>query len=437
MSTEGPISEGSETSKGAGCGVAFGLLFALVGFGALVLAIITALHAWSAQSWTQTPCKILTAKIVESHDDDGTSYSADFTYAYEFEGVNHVGDRDGIIEFSGSRSYANDRLQSLPAGTETHCWVDPSEPSSAVLDASFPSWAIFGLSAFGSVFCLVGGSVVYFSVRKIRAAKRRQAMLSDSLASEDTHFQTNVIDRDTDSDQPPTTKLASANRGKVRGHGGPDVHPADVFDRKADQPQRLKAESSRLKTLVVTILIALFWNGIVSMFVYGLIFDNPGGWARLFLGLFLTPFVLVGLVLIAAVLHSFVSLFNPTITIALSTGAVARGGDVDVAWEVSGGIRSIDRLRINVVGTEWARYQRGTDTVVDESTFEVVPVVSTEESSELRFGSVSVAVPREVMHTLDQTNNKIKWAVVAKGEIRWWPNVTGNYPFRVMPRLKK
>lgn len=436
MAAEGPISEGSKTSKGAGCGVAFGLLFALIGLGVLALAMVTAMNAWKAQSWTQTPCKILTAEITESNDDDGTSYSADFTYAYEFEGVNHVGDRDGIIGFSGSRSYAKDRLRSLPVGTETHCWVDPNEPASAVLDASFPSWVIGGLSAFGFLFSLVGGSVAYFSVRAIRAANRRQAMASDSLASEDPHFQTDVIDRDADSSQPPTMKLASASREKVRGHGETDVHPADAIDRKADQPQRLKAESSRLMRLIGVTFLALFWNGLISFMGFGVFNDGPGGLMNWGLGLFFIPFVLVGLFLIAAVIHTFVSLFNPRIIIALSTGAVARGGDVDVAWEVSGGIRSIDRLRISVVGTEWARYQRGTSTVVDESTFEVVPVVSTEESSELQFGSASVTVPPEAMHTLDQTNNKIKWAVVVKGEIRWWPNVTGNYPFRVMPGLK-
>ena len=149
--------------------------------------------------------------------------------------------------------------------------------------------------------------------------------------------------------------------------------------------------------------------------------------------LFAIPFVLVGLFLIFGVIHSFVSLFNPSVSVALSSGAVSRGGDIDVAWEVSGGLRSIGCLRVSVVGTEWAQYQRGTRTTVDQSTFEVLPVISTDQSEEIRFGSGTVTIPADTMHTLDLSRNKIKWEVVVNGSISWWPDVNCKYPFRVTP----
>lgn len=441
MTTNDPISEGSKNSNGAGCGVVVGLIFALIGFGVLGGAISGTFNVLKVQSWTETPCEILTASMDESDGDDGTSYRADFTFEYKVDGAKFVGDRDRVIKFFGGRKAAKHQLASLPVGTEAVCNVNPEDPADAVLDASFPGWFLGILSVFGLIFGGVGSAVAYASYRTLRADKQKQAeMLGgagsvSTLAGADDYFQTDVIDRDDDPERRATTTMAAGSLANVRGRGGPTVHPADVEDRTADVPQRLKAQSSRLGTLVAVTLIALFWNGIVSVFLWGVISDGPGGLMTWGVGLFLVPFVLIGLVLIAGVVHSFISLFNPKISVALSSGAVARNGDIDIAWEVSGGIRSIDRLRISVVGTEWARYRRGTDTIVDESTFEIVPVVSTDQAEEISFGSGTVTIPAETMHTMEQTNNKINWAVVVSGSIAWWPNVTGNYPFRVTPHV--
>lgn len=210
-------------------------------------------------------------------------------------------------------------------------------------------------------------------------------------------------------------------------------HPDDIKDREADVPQRLKAESSRLGMLAAVTFGALFWNGIISVFLRAVFFDNPGGFMGWAIGLFLVPFVLVGLFLILGVIHSFVALFNPSVSIALSSGVVSRGADMDVAWEVSGGWRSINHLRVCVTGTEWARYRRGTTMRVDRSTFEFVPVISTDQPDEISFGSGTVTIPAETMHTLDLQNNKIKWEVVVNGSIAWWPSVASRYAFRVAP----
>ena len=442
MVADGPISEGRGKSSGSGCGIVFGLVFTCVGVGVFIASLAPAWFALDARTWQETPCKILSARLDKSRSEDGTKYRADFTYSYQFDGKEYVGDRDSATENHGRRKAAKARLNSLPVGTKTVCYVDPNDPSESVLDRSFPVWYVLSLSLFGMIFGGIGSAIALASFKVRRDEKQRRAEQleglnrSAGLSGNSEYFQTDVIDRDDDHDPSSRAGQSSGLLASVRGHGGAAVHPADVEDRKADGPQRLKSEGSRVGNLVVVTLISLFWNGLVGGAIYGCIFDGPDGWTRLFISLFLLPFVLVGLVLIAGVVHSFISLFNPKVSIALSTGAVARGGDIDVAWEVSGGIRSIDHLRIVVVGTEWARYQRGTDTIEDESVFEVVPVVSTNDSSDIRFGSATVTIPRETMHTLDRMNNKIKWSIVASGAIPWWPSVAGKFPFRVLPRSK-
>ena len=358
MVADGPISEGGSKSSGSGCGIVVGLVFACIGLGILFAGIAPALFALDTMTWQETPCQILTAHLDESDSDDGTKYRADFTYSYQFDGKKYVGGRDSVTETFRRRNVARKLLRSLPVGTETVCYVDPNDPSESVLDRSFPVGHVLGLSLFGMMFGGFGSLFAYISYKARRDEKQRKAEQlnvaerSASLSGSNEHFRTDVIDRDDDYVHSSSNRLASASQENTRGHVETNVYSADAQDRKADVPQRLKSESSRLGKLVGVTLIALFWNGLVSFFVYGLIFDAPGGRVSLLVGLFLTPFVLVGLLFIAAVVHSFVSLFNPRVSIALTTGAVARGDDMDVAWEVSGGIRSIDHLRIAVVGTE-------------------------------------------------------------------------------------
>ena len=130
MTAEGPVSEGSKKHGNNGRTVALGAVFVAVGAGALIWAISSALFALDAASWTETPCQILTAEMDESDDNDGgTKYRADFTYSYQFDGVKHVGERDSVMENFGKWKPAKDRLNALPVGAETVCYVDPAEPA--------------------------------------------------------------------------------------------------------------------------------------------------------------------------------------------------------------------------------------------------------------------------------------------------------------------
>jgi len=216
-----------------------------------------------------------------------------------------------------------------------------------------------------------------------------------------------------------------------------DAHSiaADLADKQFAVPQRLQPKHTRIARLLVMLFLAAFWNGIVSIFVYAAVFDAPFGnhWGQLGLSLFLIPFVLVGLALIGGCLHTLLSLFNPSVSVALSTGAPSLGGELDVAWEVSGGMRPLQRLSVVIVGQEWCRYVQGTDTKSDTSTFAVIEICTTNAQREILFGSRSITLPIDSMHSFDAPNNKIQWTVRVQGEIPWWPDVSEDFPFRVTP----
>ena len=197
-------------------------------------------------------------------------------------------------------------------------------------------------------------------------------------------------------------------------------------------PQKLKPEVTRLVSLLITIGVAIFWNGLVSVFLYAVIYEMEGI-ARIFVGLFLTPFVLVGLVMIVACFHSFLAMFNPVVEIGLSSGAVPIGGEVDVAWQTTGLSSRIRKLTISIVGTQRATYRRGTDSVTDTEIFEKIVVTESTNPQEVQFGSSTIQIPDDSMHTFEAYRNEIVWTVEVRGDIPLWPDVQETFPFRVKP----
>ena len=202
--------------------------------------------------------------------------------------------------------------------------------------------------------------------------------------------------------------------------------PADQLDAQCLKPMKLKPASTRIGTAIGVAIFALFWNVIISV-----IFFFPGqlgnfGWG---IGLFSIPFVLVGLLFIFGTIYSIVAIFNPTVEIAFSSGAVPLGGQVDIAWQIEGRFERIKKLTIEVLASQHATYQRGTDTVTDEEVFEKLPIIETTEITDIAFGSTTVTIPVDSMHTFDAKRNKIKWQVMVRGEIPWAPDISEEFEF--------
>ena len=190
----------------------------------------------------------------------------------------------------------------------------------------------------------------------------------------------------------------------------------------------LKPRKSPLTNLILVTLFALFWNGIVSVFVAALFSDF-----QIVLALFLTPFVLVGLGLIGAVVYTFLALFNPRIEVRVDPGAMPLGSTVALEWNVLGNTARIARFRIWLIGKESATYRRGTDTVTDDSTFEKIPILEATNPADMRMGAVQFAVPEFTVPTFEADNNKIQWYIKVHGDIHRWPDIDEEYEVTVLP----
>ncbi len=404
----------SATSNAKGCGtvggVLFGGIFFIAGAFFFWMVVVNPILLWNkARNWPSAEATITKAKIVENHDSEGSSYRAEFTYEYTVAGKSYSNDRYGLMQISGRRKSAKKQLDQHPVGSKTTIHYDPLDPQQSLMNRQ-PGWGLlFGLIPL--VFLAVGGGIIGWFVTG------RHLSWSEKQAAKMARLQGRV---------PAGMKGSSPAEKKP-------IFEDDEKDQQFDKPLKLRPEHNRVLVLVGVALFALFWNGIVSIFVLDLFDAKKIGIGTIMLGLFLTPFVLVGLGAIGYWVYVFMTLFNPKVEIAMSNGAVPIGGEVDLAWEVIGNVNRIRNLKIQIEGIESATYHRGTSTYTDTETFLEIPVVETVEKSEIQFGSTTISIPPTTMHSLDTGENQIKWVVKVQGVIPLWPDITESLGFRVTP----
>lgn len=386
----------------------FGLFFLAAGLFAFWLIVINPLMRWNrAKSWSQADCKILSSKIQKRRDDDGIRYKAKIEYQYQVGRTKHQGDQIDFMGFSDSQKVARKFIKRWPAGSESICYFDPDNHADAVLIRSSPLsfWMLFPLP-----FIAIGSVVIYLAVAGRVNLNRRSPALSGSIAASYHEF-----------------GFDSANNADNNADNDAD-NDADNEDKKWSEPQRLAPKISKIQKLIFVGLIAVFWNGMVGGF-FPLMIIGLGVFA---LPVFV-PFVLAGLGLIAYFFHTLLSLFNPKVEIAMSSGAVALGDSVDIAWKLTGKVNRIKKLKISIVGTESATYVRGTDTRTDAEEFSRLEVVSTDSSEKMEFGQQTITIPFDSMHTFKANNNEVAWSIEVDGDIPMWPDVSESFSFRVKP----
>lgn len=194
-------------------------------------------------------------------------------------------------------------------------------------------------------------------------------------------------------------------------------------------PRRLKPSMTRLGKFLGILFICVFWNGLSWAGFFSTL--NQKNWFAL---AFMVPFVAIGLFVLFAALNAFAQLFNPRVSIALANGAPAAGEAVDLAWETEGRVTRLRELRISIIGEEVVTYDRGTTTATERKIFQRIEIVRANSQEQLRFGSTTVELPENLIHSFDAPRNKIVWSIEVYGDIPWWPDIQETMEFAVRPR---
>jgi len=401
-----------------GCAL-FSLPFFLGGVAVIYfLGVSPLLKVVRAANWHATPCVITSSKVASSSD--GDTYAVEIRYAYTVNGQQHQGTRYSFFSgYTSGYSGKSEVVQQNPAGIVATCYVNPTDPSEAVFYRGYSFDMLWGL--FGVPFLLVGVGGLYVSFKSVIQRKKTPKLVTAPGATQWPTF---------DAMRAPTT-LTTTQGGVPLHSTPPSVSPSLQVTSGSLGRVVLEPATTPLKRLLITLFIALFWNGVVSVFIVVLINQWRHGNFEWFLALFLTPFVLIGLFLLFSVFHSFLGLFNPRPRLTLHSGQLCLGDAADLEWEFSGSIGRIKQLRIYLEGREEATYRRGTDTLTDKNAFSTIEIVNKLSAEP---GRARVNIPSTTMHSFKSDHNKIVWEINVKGKINFWSDVTESFELEVFPK---
>jgi len=119
---------------------------------------------WRSSGWVETPCTVVASGLQENHDltEGGVTYRVDIKYNYEFRGASYSSNRyDFLGLFSNTHMDEKRRIvQAHAPGSRTVCYVDPAEPTEAVLDRGWNAEMCWGL--LPAPFVLAGACGLVF-----------------------------------------------------------------------------------------------------------------------------------------------------------------------------------------------------------------------------------------------------------------------------------
>jgi hypothetical protein len=345
------LSDKRRGNSGSGCLILFGLFFA--GIGSLFVYLMFILPLWKmslASDWVAVPCTILDSNVGVNADSEGDTYRVEVHFAYHYNPEALEADVSGpryestLFDFTDG-SYSSGRkdkqaiVNQLKPGTKTTCFVNPHQPAEAVLQRDAPDDLWFGL--FPLIFPLVGLGIIIIGLRVRRTERLQRAGL---LPLTTTSAATTM----------PLTDEPAFRTGSVE----------------------LKPQS-RLAKVIFLGFFSLIWNGITwTMVLVAIIPELREGesfaWFPL---LFMSIFVLVGLVVLLATLHQLLALTNPRLRLIVSSQNLHPGDTFTISWECLGNVMKVTSITMEIEGRESATYTRGTDTVTETQVFATIPII--------------------------------------------------------------
>jgi len=379
-------------------------LFAVVGGALLYFVAIRPLRLWhAARTWPAVPCEIVSSSVgshtsTDSKRHTSTTYSIDITYRYKVAGREYRSDRYEVMGGSSSgRSRKEQVVARYPAGSKTSCYVDPADPTEALLDRGLSLFMLIGL--IPAIFLVVGVGGL--------AALARSALKSRGSAA-----------------LPGVPSLPAEPSVPTIPSGSP---PGAIA---------LKAGLSPAGKFVGSLLAAIVWNGITSVFVVTAVKSWIQHHPEVFLTIFITPFVLIGVGLVGLVGATFLNLFNPRVALTVNSQSVQLGGTLDARWSISGAASRIRTLRIVLEGREEITERHNGKTSTHRSTLAQLPIVETSDPFRIREGRAQFEIPAGLKPTSESVGTSVIWELQVRGEIPRYPDVSEDFPITILASVR-
>lgn len=155
------------TKKKAGKGLNyFGLIFVAIGLGVgLFMLGGPVLTAMEARDWVPVQAQVLDSNLRVNRGSDSTTYRVEARYRYTYDGRAYTGDRVSLHKGSDNIGDYHQRWHSRLAHAQRNnqrltAWVNPADPTEALLDREL-RWPLMG---FMSIFAIVfTGAGLFFT----------------------------------------------------------------------------------------------------------------------------------------------------------------------------------------------------------------------------------------------------------------------------------
>lgn len=351
-----------------------------------------------AQAWPEAPAEIVGSGLeVAAGIKRATTHRVDIRYHYTYRNRKYTSDQyDFTPQASSERKLKEEIVARYPIGSTTTAYVNPDKPYEAVLSRGFEQHFLFAGILVGGPFTLAGLVMLYAGLRTFFSARSRTKSLS--------------------------------KRGRRLFEEAKHEAPIPVTGALI-----LKPSQGPWQRFLIIAFVAIFWNGLTSLFIAQVVNGWMNGESPIGQTLFLIPFVLIGVLLLFVTGQSLLQLFNPRPTLTLTPGHVPLAGTGVLEWRFNGNVTRLDNLTIHLVGKEKATYRVGTNTRTAESTFEDIKLYETDSPADIASGRVEFTMPEFTMHSFKAPNNEIAWELKVAGTIDNWPDVDNSFEVTVTP----
>ncbi len=403
------------TKGGSGCAVAGFGLFAVFGGAFLLFFAFPIARKVASTGWQAVPATILWSGVGVHSGDDGNTYSVDVLYEYEHGGRRWRANRYRFMSGSSSGQEGKQEVVGrLPAGARVDVWVDPDDPSAAVLDRALGGLMWFALLPLVFVAVGVGGMVM--TIRSAVRRRRGPEWLPSAGEGGEATASAGLSRAASAAPRPVRAGVRAMGKAAAAVPSGPIL---------------LLPAKSRVGAFVGLLIFTLIWDGIVGVALWATLREGKLG-SDGCLTVFLGVFALVGVLLLLALPRAFLALFNPRAELQLSSPP-APGVPVALSWRFLGAAGRLQRLRLQVEGREEATYRRGTDTTTVKRTFARFVLLDTTDAAQIAAGETLLALPADTMHTFEAPRNKVVWSLKLHGDIPNWPDVDDEVALTVYP----
>jgi hypothetical protein len=396
----------------AGAGVLAALLYGIV------------LPEWRANhEFVEHTCVVLDKRLAERENHEDKLYRPEVKIRYGINGRSFTAwTYDIATATNAANSYSAEReeaaavLDQFARGEEYRCWYDPTQPEVVVLVRGY-RWWVWPVLALPLLFVLFGAGGVLFSLLRWNTSAERRAIISRRAAGRE---------------------LLAGN-----GHAATEFPTVPEGSDITNSPgtmlrYRLPIGTSPGWALFGILLACLGWNGVVGVFLMWVVNGHLSGDPDWILTVFLAPFVLVGILLIAVLIRQLLlaTALGPT-QVELSDHPLHPGGRYEVFISQPGRL-PLDELQVQLHCEERATYREGTNTRTEARGVYAERLYRGERLTVGRAtpfqARCEFVVPVGAMHSFRSEHNSVTWRLVVEGRVAGWPKYRRDYPVIVYPQ---